>query len=304
MIERKIARQWEEDDAVEVTDANNVLSLGLGSDGTENPRDEKSKTEGAAENNTPEPATQAAPSAGRSKYPPIFTLLTSRRLVIALWGCIVQGSLMTAFDSVVPLFVQRVFHWDSVGAGLIFLALIVPSLAAPLVGWISDRYGPRWPCVVGFILAIPFWVLLRLITHDSLNQKVLFCTLLALIGLALTLVVPPLMAEITYVVEAKEKQRPGRFGTTGAYAQAYGLFVTAFAAGTLIGPIWAGYVEDAAGWGTMTWSLGLFSLAGAVPCLFWTGGFITQVNAKSGDERAIGRAAIASRRSEGAENAV
>ena len=104
------------------------------------------------------------------------------------------------------------------------------------------------------------------------------------------------MAEITYAVEAKEKADPGRFGTTGAYAQAYGLFVTAFAAGSLIGPIWAGYVEDAAGWGTMTWSLGLFSLAGAIPCLIYTGGLITQVNAKSGDERAIGRATTAMQR--------
>jgi MFS family permease len=45
----------------------------------------------------------------KSKWPPIVTLLTSGRLLTALWGCVVQGSLMTAFDSVLPLFVQRVF---------------------------------------------------------------------------------------------------------------------------------------------------------------------------------------------------
>jgi MFS family permease len=166
---------------------------------------------------------------------------------------------------------------------------MVPSFLAPLVGWASDKYGPRWLTVSGFILAIPFWVLLRLVTHDSLSQKVLFCALLSLIGVSLTLVMPPLMAEITYVVEAKEKESPGRFGTTGAYAQAYGLFVTAFAAGTLIGPVWAGYVRTAAGWATMSWSLGLFSVAAAVPCLIWTGGLVTKVNAKTGKERAAGR---------------
>lgn len=92
---------------------------------------------------------------------------------------------------------------------------------------------------------------------------------------------------LQYVVEAKEKADPGRYGANGAYAQAYGLFVTAFAAGTLIGPIWAGYIRDAAGWGTMTWTLGLFSLAGAIPCLIWTGGLITEKNAKTAAERAI-----------------
>jgi len=233
-----------------------------------------------------------------------LTLLKSRRLIVALWGCIVQGSCMTAFDSVVPLYVKETFGWDSQGAGLIFLALIIPGFIAPAVGWVADRYGPRWLCFAGFILAIPPWILLRLVTYNSLRQKVLLCALLALIGLALAVVFPPLMAEITYVVEAKEKASPGRYGSNGAYAQAYGLFVTAFAAGTLIGPLWAGYVRDAAGWGTMTWTLGLFCVAGAVPCLIWTGGLITETNAKTAAERAVGGPPVGSRRSKGDNNVV
>ncbi|EHK99975.1 putative Uncharacterized MFS-type transporter C18.02 [Glarea lozoyensis 74030] len=121
------------------------------------------------------------------------------------------------------------------------------------------------------------------VTHNTLGQKVLFSALLLFIGVGLALVLPPLMAEITYVVEAKEREQPGRFGATGAYAQAYGLFIAAFAAGTLIGPVWAGYVEDSAGWGTMTWSLALFSLVGAVP------------NAKNAEERAAGVQALGER---------
>ena len=124
----------------EVANTQHLPSPELGPNGIGSVGDDKPETEDVI---TPEPAPDAASSPRRSKYPPIFTLLTSRRLVTALWGCIVQGSLMTAFDSVVPLFVQRVFHWNSVGAGLVFLALIVPSFAAPLIGWISDKYGPR-----------------------------------------------------------------------------------------------------------------------------------------------------------------
>ncbi|KAH6712857.1 MFS transporter-like protein [Leptodontidium sp. MPI-SDFR-AT-0119] len=239
-------------------------------------------------------AAQSTPTPYRkpTKWPPVLTLLKSRRLLTALWGWIVQGSQVTAFDSVIPLYVERTFGWNSTGAGLIFLAIMIPGFAAPLVGWASDKYGPRWLTVIGFMLAVPFWVLLRLVTHDSLGQKVLLCALLFLIGITLTLVNAPLMAEITYVVEAKERESPGRFGPSGAYAQAYGLFVTAFAAGSLIGPLWSGYVVESAGWGTMAWSLGLFGVSGAIPCLIWTGGLITEVNAKSGEERAIGKVAL------------
>lgn len=298
LIEKKLARQWGvvENGSVEPHDASSteppadaelVIRSEPASDGTE--KDQKK---------TPVPVTvDVTPDVPRSKLPPVLLLLKSRRLLTALWGCIIQGSLMSAFDSVIPLYVQKVFHWDSVGGGLIFLAVVVPNFAAPAVGWVSDNYGPRWLAVGGFVFAIPFWVLLRLVTHDSLNQKVLFATLLVLIGTGLTLVMPPLMAEIAYVVEAKEKKSPGCFGAS-AYASGYGLLVASFAAGTLIGPIWAGYVNEAAGWGTMSWSLGLFSIAGAIPCLIFTGGLITKKNAKTGEERAIRNPPMPSRNTE------
>jgi hypothetical protein len=90
---------------------------------------------------------------------------------------------------------------------------------------------------VGFISAFPFWILLRLVTHKETSQIVLLCALLILIGICVALCLSPLMAEFTYIVEAKERQRPGLFGAKGAYAQAYGLFNTAWAAGSIVGPI-------------------------------------------------------------------
>lgn len=290
LIEKKTARQWLNDEA---TDSRRSLT----SDFPPNRNENSIKTEARTENadiTGEEKTTQNEPSGTTeiiqhkiSKWPPLFTLLKSKRLCAALWGCVVQASLMTAFDSVIPVFVHDTFHWDSIGAGLIFLAVMVPSFAAPVVGWVSDTYGPRWPCVAGFCFAAPFWVLLRYVTHDSLKQKVLLCALLALIGVSLACVMPGLTAEITYILEAKEKQIPGRFGKNGAYAQAYALFIMAYAAGTLIGPVWSGYVDESAGWGTMSWTLGLFSLTGAVPCLIYTGGLITEANAKTAEERAV-----------------
>ena len=65
------------------------------------------------------------------------------------------------------------------------------------------------------------------------------------------LVMISLMAEITYVVEVKEKKKPEIFGKGGAHAQAYGLYFFSFAGGAVARPIWAGFMVKRAGWGTM-----------------------------------------------------
>lgn len=83
------------------------------------------------------------------------------------------------------------------------------------------------------------------------------------------------MAEITYAVDAKtQRHPPGFFGKNGAYAQAYSLFNMAWAAGTLIGPLLAGMINQRAGWGVTTMILGVVSLATAIPTAIWTGGSI------------------------------
>ncbi|GAB7364646.1 hypothetical protein MBLNU230_g5449t1 [Neophaeotheca triangularis] len=244
------------------------------------------------EHDVTEPADGIAPDvttpskAGRSwgdRMPPVLWLLSSRRLLSALWAVLIQASLLTAFDSVLPLYVRDTFGWNSVGAGLVFLPIVITSFFGPLIGWASDKYGPRWFATAGFVMATPLLILLRLVDHNSLKQKVLLCALLALIGIALALQLTPVMAEITYTVVAKEqKQAPGFFGKNGAYAQAYGLFNMGFAAGSLVGPLVAGMVVQAHGWGLATLILGILSIVTAVPVVIWTGGSIRK---KRGSDR-------------------
>ena len=216
------------------------------------------------------------PTPNRSRLPPVLTLLASRRLLAALWGCLVVAALTTAFDAVLPLRAQTLFGFDSTGAGLLFLALVVPSFIAPVLGTLSDKFGPRWLVTFGFLFCCPALVLLRFVDHEGVAQIVLLCALLAMQGLTLAMTTTPLLAEVTYVVAAKEAARPGVYGKKGAYAQAYSLFNASFAAGTLIGPLWAGFVSMQAGWGTMSWSLGLLSVVSAIPAAIWTGGLITE----------------------------
>lgn len=273
LIEKNFVQLWEGDSvpsAVEVARAEclrlNSISL---------PDEEKVCT--ARPSSVGEQGGQAmkseAPSAvsGPRPYPAVVELLASRRLLAALWAVFVSAILYNSFDTVLPLFAHRTFNWYSTGSGLLFLPIIAPQFLSPLLGWVSDKYGAKYPTALGFLSTLPGLVMLRLVTHNTVSQVVLLCGLLALVGLGLTLAFTPLMAEIAYVVEATEKARPGIFGAKGAYAQAYGLYNVAWAGGQLVGPIWSGYVELEAGWGTMAWSLGALGGITAVPTLLYMG---------------------------------
>lgn len=125
-------------------------------------------------------------------------------------------------------------------------------------------------------MALPFWVLLRFVDHDGIRQVVLLSALLVFIGAAMALVLTSLMSEFSKVCDAKERQQPGLFGPRGGYGQSYGIFNVAWSAGTLLGPFWSAGVKSAAGWKTMTWTLGLLCAVSSIPIILFSGGMITR----------------------------
>lgn len=209
----------------------------------------------------------------RTKLPAVLRLLSSRRLCVALWASFAIGTIFAGLETVLPIHTQEAFGWDSEGAGLIFLPLTLPSFLGPLVGWICDRFGSRWPMTLGFLCLCPILTLLRCVNYDSLDQKVLLCALLTLAACCFTVTLDPVMAEIAYVVNVKARKNPKAYNGAGnnAYAQAFGLFNTAYSLGNTLGPIIAGLIKDAAGWSTMGWVLGLLGGLTAVPVLLWSG---------------------------------
>lgn len=176
------------------------------------------------------------------------------------------------FDATLALFVQRTFEWNSTAAGLLFLAIFLPGFISPLVGWIADRFGAKWPSFFGFCFCIPLLVCLRFVTESTIQHKVLLAFILAMLGTALAFANVPLMAELTYVIDAKAAEQPGIFGDKGVYGLGYGLYTMAFALGGTVGPLWGGYVVESAGWGTMTWSFAIWAASGLVVTYFWLGG--------------------------------
>ncbi|QSZ31686.1 hypothetical protein DSL72_001253 [Monilinia vaccinii-corymbosi] len=207
--------------------------------------------------------------------PPVITLLGSPRVLAAIYGIFVNVSILATFDSVLALFVKETFHWSSLAAGLIFLCLAIPGLSGPLVGRLSDHFGPRWIAVIGCgLTAVPL-ILMRLVEGDTTEEKVLFShssTKSEFLGCTLILIVAPVAADLSLVVGEIERDNPGKFGPGGAYAQAYALFNCSMAAATIFGPVFSGAIITKYGWKNMTLAVGIFSITGAIPCLFCTGG--------------------------------
>jgi MFS family permease len=228
------------------------------------------------------------PPPSRSAFARVTTLLSSPRLVVSLWGYFVISIVLASFDSVLPLFVQDTFGWQQSGQGLIFIPLLVPHLVDPLTGWAIDRYPKscRYFTAAAFLSSVPVMILLRLVTDNTMQHKIILCALLALVGLCLAVAMPPLIAETFHAVKEKEDETPGIFGRGGAMALAFGLVNMGFAAGTLIGPFFAGFIRQNAGWGTMGWALGILAASTSVPALLFLGGWILKP-VKPGDEAQV-----------------
>lgn len=86
-----------------------------------------------------------------------------------------------------------------------------------------------------------------------------------LIGLAKVVGSSPLGVDLTRAVESMEHDRPGVFGSGGAYAQVFALFTSASAGGVLAGPAWTSFAYGKINWTLLVSSLGLFSASVAIP---------------------------------------
>lgn len=197
----------------------------------------------------------------------VMSLFLNARFLAALWGTVVEATILTAFDSTIPLTVKSIFGWNSIGAGLIFLPLILPTFLGPLVGQFCDRYGPRWPCTFGFAFSIPFLVCLRFVSKNTMSDKILLCGLLAGIGIGVTCCFGPLTAEITWTVEDGCKGEGAR-----PIALAYAMYNVAFSAGALIGPLLGGFIRDHNGMPTVGWSLAIIVSVTTITSAILVGG--------------------------------
>lgn len=210
-------------------------------------------------------------SGKRYRVPVLLSLLKETRVANAVLLGIASAWIMTSLDTTVPLQLHEVFNFTSLQVGLVFLALAGPSILEPLVGKLSDRYGPKLIISGGFLLLAPVLILLRIPTTDTPGNIALFIVLIAVIGFFLMAVLSPTMAEMTKAVTIMEAKHPGIYGKSKGFGQAYGLFNVGFSLGSLIAPFHAGETREKAGWNTMVLSLGIVCIIISVIAFFFAG---------------------------------
>lgn len=154
---------------------------------------------------------------------------------------------------------------------------ISPILAFDIVvsypsGWCIDRYGPKWPAVVGFGLTAPVLVALRLVHPGGTDQITLYACLLGLIGLALAAVGPASIAETAIVSTKYEKANPDYFGENGAGCGMYSFGSAVHSIGLTVGPELASVLRLRLGYGNMNLVFAGIALFGAAHYYLFMGG--------------------------------
>ncbi|KAL4746070.1 hypothetical protein BDW72DRAFT_207661 [Aspergillus terricola var. indicus] len=187
----------------------------------------------------------------KSSMPGILRMMCSVTLLIILQATLVEAMAWASFDSVLPLYVRSTFSMTPLGIGLCFIPLFIPSFLSALIGSAVDKHGSRPVAILGFLIDVPAFFLLRLVSSNTLHDQIILYFLLFFAGLAAALKTVSLMVEVTRAVEAKERLCPGIFGEKGGTAQSYGLFNAAWSGGQVAGPLVAGWLVDSWGWGVM-----------------------------------------------------
>lgn len=204
---------------------------------------------------------------------PILYCLKDPRLLTALLLAFVQATLLATFDATIPTEAQELFDFDSLSAGLLFIALVLPYLVlGPVAGWTVDRYGPKPAGVIGFGYLVPVLILLRLVRPGGKSQIIVYCALLALCGLGMGVIGSPSIVEASYVIGQYDKSNPDLFRPNGPYAQLYGINSMVFSAGLTVGPLVSGSLKDAIGYGNMNLVVAAVCLLTAVLSFIYVGG--------------------------------
>lgn len=119
---------------------------------------------------------------------------------------------------------------------------------------------------------MPLFVLLRIVRPGGLDQILIYGIILALCGTCLAGTSSSASVESTLVIDKYHKANSEIFGPNGSYAQIVGIIGLIFNIGTCLGPLLAGALKDAVGYGNMNLVIAGLSLITALLGFFFTGG--------------------------------
>ncbi|KAK4185729.1 major facilitator superfamily domain-containing protein [Podospora australis] len=234
------------------------------------------------------PMSVASAKSARSSVSTVLPepLSWTPRLLVAAYGYLVIGVITTALQTVLPLFVERHFHWSVSNIGLMFVPLAVPAvLVGPLAGLFATRVprSTRFLVSIGFAAAVPsLWSLGSFIglAENTMALKQAFFVSLASLSLAFGLIGDPLIKEITTIVGPSVTNDP-----LSAAAQATSIPNVVNAWGSLVGPLLAGAIRWICGWETLTQALAVLCGFTSIVVFLFLQGLLGSSHAESGRHR-------------------
>ncbi|KAI9931330.1 hypothetical protein MW887_010994 [Aspergillus wentii] len=126
------------------------------------------------------------------------------RLMTAVIMEVIVSSILTGFETTLPLFTRETYGWSSTGAGLVFLPLTIPSFLSIPLSKHARRYGCRKVVAIELILSFFPIVALRFTEPDSPHNQILFMALLTLIGFFMTTAQAFVMTEVSDAIREIE----------------------------------------------------------------------------------------------------
>ncbi|KAF4765126.1 hypothetical protein HAV15_003972 [Penicillium sp. str.  len=165
-------------------------------------------------------------------------------LILGLvFSVLVISSILSAIETTLPLYVLDTYHWSSLGAGLVFLPLTIPSVLSIPIAHFVRHFVPRTVVVSGFFLiAIPM-ISLRWTQANTIDHEIGLISLLFVVGVCLTTVQAIIMGDVSNAVRKIESLHGITEEKSSGQARGYALCNMAFAAGQTLGPIAGGFIN-------------------------------------------------------------
>ncbi|KAJ6119103.1 hypothetical protein N7471_013054 [Penicillium samsonianum] len=179
------------------------------------------------------------------------------------------SSILSAFETTLPLYVLDTYHWSSLGAGLVFLPMTIPSVLSISIAHFVRHFSPRAVVVTGFfVMAVPM-VSMRWTQANTIQHEIALVSLLFVVGVCLTTVQAIIMGDVSNAVRRIESLHGITEEKSSGQGRGYALCNMAFAAGQTLGPMAGGFIKRELGWGFMTLVLGILCLVAGLSSFFF-----------------------------------
>ncbi|KAI9695670.1 MAG: hypothetical protein M1836_006122 [Candelina mexicana] len=191
------------------------------------------------------------PTTRKSERPATITLFGigfDRDLCAGCYAIFINGVIVFAFETTLPIFVSRQFEWTTSASGGIIFAFGCPTLLSPAIASFTMKHGPRWASVVAFFISGAALIGLGFLIGESKIIQALFVIAVAVVGACACAL--HAIYNVAFSVAAKRSEEHAKREGTGSAGtgKSFASLNTAWAAALCVGPLAADVVSEHMGW--------------------------------------------------------